>query len=369
MAVSKLSASEAVLDRDELQIGKTVCFKTISTDTNEFGQLQKSDNTSKGVYMAYLNGTKYYFDNNGNCATDDNIAIYGVTSPSLSIEETSKVTRSSGDTVSMNTLLPKDYFAIEAMGMLLNNVDNVESIDDATVYALVTKAYKIAQAMIDVGSDARTADEKAIDSKVTTTVSGTESVTNLSSNTEKLLNNIYAVLNAFNNSFKTNESDNIKTPLGTIGTNVNTVGSNISTTNVRLSTIATKLDTIADNIENIEGGNGLTYADTPTATLVSFVGFSATATGGHAVGQTSMASLTNDIRTALFNTASSAQYWLGTNGTTTITSIDSFLTAYGSKIESNIESTILSAVNTKLGDSSSDIYKSVKAIAETVKNS
>lgn len=229
--------TESPLTRNQLYAGRTVCFQGVTTNPNLIGILVDGDKSGHSAYWrATINNVLYTFDIDGNCLEDSSKVLYGVvTDVDLEFSESSSITRGSGDderTTTLTSLIPKDQFAIAIIESLLNNVPNVLAIDDATIMALVTKAYKIAQAMLYIATAVRGADNQAEESEDPVPVDEA----NLTDNVEKILYNLNETLK----SIKAQDQNNFN------------AGLKISTVSPTL-----KVDNPTnDDKFNVEGGGG-----------------------------------------------------------------------------------------------------------------
>ena len=154
------------LEAGELYEGRTVCFSNVLTNPNNIGVLDASRrNCTAGVWKATINNSLNYYDKNGymldatGSIVTPNVRLYGVTSSTLNITESQAITRSGGSTVTITDLSAKDQFALAAMEAIINGIPNPLAVDDGTIVLIATKAYKFAQAMLQVASMARSADE------------------------------------------------------------------------------------------------------------------------------------------------------------------------------------------------------------------
>lgn len=369
------------LDRSQLYEGRTVCYSNVLSHPNNVGILKASrDNATAGVWEATINNTLCYFDKNGYLLDEKGVVITGsgaqrlygvVVSDDLDIDDSQSTTRGSG-TVTITSLMAKDHFAIAAMQSIINTIPNTLAMDDATIVLVATKAYKIAQAMLQVGSLARELDSSEGSSGGSP---GTVDVDNLNSNEEKLLNNIYKALEALNS-----KQDNVVTKLN-----------EIKVQDAAKFTTGIKVDNPTDDEFNVNGAGGgstiapedlkeicennLNWNSLPNGDLVSIVGFQLK-NGNRIPAENSIEKLMKLLEAQeIISSNNSAWYWLrkSPDGNVTITDITTFLTAYSTnifdnqktKIRPNIKAAIIKAFD-QLATDNSNI--SVGGVANVISN-
>lgn len=197
------------LTADLLYEGKVVCFADVQSNPNKVGILSKNGRQfDKLIYEAVINGTRYLFDKDGRINGVGNRVLYGVLSdgdidPTISTNKTRGASaQGEANTVSLNTMSPKDYFACEALNALIRSYPNPLAMDDGIIATMAAKSYKIAQAMAKEAYGSRQNDKSSSDEQGTSYVNVDEST--LQTNTERILYNI-------NESIKANTQSNKNT--------------------------------------------------------------------------------------------------------------------------------------------------------------
>lgn len=197
------------LTADLLYEGKVVCFADVQSNPNKVGILSKNGRQfDKLIYEAVINGTRYLFDKDGRINGVGNRVLYGVLSdgdidPTISTAKTRGASaQGESNTVSLNTMSPKDYFACEALNALIRSYPNPLAMDDGIIATMAAKSYKIAQAMAKEAYGSRQNDKSSSDEQGTSYVNVDEST--LQTNTERILYNI-------NESIKANTKSNKET--------------------------------------------------------------------------------------------------------------------------------------------------------------
>lgn len=197
------------LTADLLYEGKVVCFADVQSNPNKVGILSKNGRqVDKLIYEAVINGTRYLFDKDGRINGFGNRVLYGVLSdgdidPTISTAKTRGASaQGEANTVSLNTMSPKDYFACEALNALIRSYPNPLAMDDGTIATMAAKSYKIAQAMAKEAYGSRQNDKSSSDEQGTSYVNVDENT--LQTNTERILYNI-------NESIKANTKSNKET--------------------------------------------------------------------------------------------------------------------------------------------------------------
>lgn len=167
-------------------------------DPNDVGILELSRNVpgADGVWTAVINGIRYNFNANGaqvKAGVHSNTPVlYGVVNFS-SIDPTihNSTTRGGGqgesNTVSISYMIPKDYFACNALNALIQKIDNPLGMSNGTIALLAAKCYKIAEAMAIEAYNSRENDKAS-------PTSGAEYIDvtpeSLNNNTDRILYNI-----------------------------------------------------------------------------------------------------------------------------------------------------------------------------------
>lgn len=190
LGISDLYAGRTVYICDTANAENTV-------DVNNIGILELAKNIPNATWIVIIKDTKQLYNEYGynllyiiEGTQEDKARLYGIEAKNkIDIDTSSTVTRGDGEEVTkttMSSLIPKDEFAIAAMQAIIPTIPNTISMDDATIYSLAVKSYKIAEAMINIGTLARSADGKEKESSDSVPID----TNNLGSNNDKILYNI-----------------------------------------------------------------------------------------------------------------------------------------------------------------------------------
>lgn len=206
-----IQATANPLTKSDLYEGRTVCLSNVNTNPNNIGILVKSNSSDKLIkWQASINNVVYHFDSNGKCKENNSIVLYGIrTTVNLDLTTDSSITRGAGAesvVTSLNSLIPKDQFAICALEALISTMPNAISMDDSTILSLAIKSYKISQAMLYIGTLARAADAQVSPSSDPVSVDGN----NLTDNLEKILYNINETLKSIKTQDANHHSSGVK---------------------------------------------------------------------------------------------------------------------------------------------------------------
>lgn len=320
-----ISAGTA-LGKDDLYEGRTVCLADVATNPNNVGILERHMNNGTFDYWtATINNITHRFDNAANCLDDNTIVLYSLvlgSGISLDVSTNQAITRGAGSsavTTTLSTLTPKDQFAICALEALIGTMPNASSMDDATILMLAVKSYKISQAMLYVGTLARSGDA--------TPSGGSTDPVNVDSN--NLNNDIAKILYNLN--------ENIK---------VIKEGIRISDGQKVLVDNPTNSDHTVDKFQ-IEGGGGggISYNDIPLltetgqTTMSHVLGFATDAENHKYVGKLTFATFAAKIWTAITN---SVQSLIDSRGQTNIASGGAWYTDLVNLIDSRITTKVKS---------------------------
>lgn len=135
---------------------------------------------------------QYFFNKEGYCS--DGLTIHRL----WKIEEEIKFTEGTastrgydeGDTVNIDTIQPRDQFALAAMQSIITKIeDNILGIDNYKISKICDLSYKIAQKMMDTSAKYRDLTEGETESPYIDI-----DKTAITENTDKILYNIQAVL-------------------------------------------------------------------------------------------------------------------------------------------------------------------------------
>ena len=218
-----ITRTQDVLSPTELAVGKFVCYienpepNNHAISPNTVGVLEDAKTIAggKGNWSAVINGVREFFDIRGirlvNNKFDGTSHLYGVITPNeitpeMKNDQTRQIAgQGLSTTVSLTYMLPKDYFACEALNALIQKIDDPLGMSDGTIALLAAKCYKIAQAMAIEAYGSREND------KASTGEAGTDYIvvdkTSLQTNTERILYNINEAIKA---NTKSNKDTGIK---------------------------------------------------------------------------------------------------------------------------------------------------------------
>ena len=225
----KVKYTENPLSKESLHTGITIYYNPVlnpreNFNPNKVGILEESKNVpgAKGVWTAFINDTRRYFNIFGAEITSTSVGttavLYGVLSDG-DLDPTVKTNKARGDAqetgesvyVSLRYMMPKDYFACEALNAIIRCMKDPLSMSDGTIATIAAKSYRIAEAMAKEAYNNR---ENDADSSSTGDYVDV-SPTSLQTNTERILYNI-------NSAIKANTESNVNTGIKIIGTpNVN----------------------------------------------------------------------------------------------------------------------------------------------------
>lgn len=155
-------------------------------------------------YMTEINGSTIYVDNTGlvkSCSPDNTNFVPDTTTLFLvedtlvqtigsSENETDKTRQDYNTTVNLSTMQPRDYFANQVLGMLIQKMDKPEAVSDAKILFFCRAAYRWANGMMVAAANARYGEYNGGGSSGEINIKPEE----LSDNTERLLYNLNQVL-------------------------------------------------------------------------------------------------------------------------------------------------------------------------------
>lgn len=317
--------------------GQVGCFTDTDYTINTTGIIK--DKSSRGGVPAWgckIGGVEYTFDNDGHCTIDavntnspeSEPHHLWIVASSIDVEEGSTVrgTTRGGmvgtKIVKVDSLTPRDTFAIAALEALIHRMDDPIECSTASVRFVTDKAYEFANSMMISSANARAAageDEPSGDSPGTVEVDSST----LENNTEKLLNNIHKALEAI----KTQEADKFTTGI--------------------------KVDNPEDaqhvvdkfQVEGAGGGGSISYDDIPLltetgqTTMSHVLGFATDAENHKYAGKLTFATFVAKIWTAITN---SVQSLIDSRGTTNIASGGAWYTDLVNLIDSRITTKVKS---------------------------
>lgn len=318
----------AILGKDDLYEGRTVCLADVATNPNNVGILERHMNNGTFDYWtATINNITHKFDNAANCLDDNTIVLYSLvlgSGISLDVSTNQAITRGAGAqtiTTTLSTLTPKDQFAVCALEALIATMPNASAMDDATIFMLAVKSYKISQAMLYVGTLARR--EDATPSGGSTDPVSVDS-NNLNNDIAKILYNL---------------NENIK---------VIKEGIRISSGQKILVDNPVNQDSTVDKFQIEGGGSGsgsISYNDIPLltetgqTTMSHVLGFGTDEESNKYAGKLTFATFVNKIWTAITNTV---QNLIDSRGSTNIGTEGAWNSALTSLIDSRITTKVKS---------------------------
>lgn len=155
-------------------------------------------------YMTEINGSTIYVDNTGlvkSCSPEntnfvpDSTQLYIVDDTLVQTTgSTGNHTRHADDpqggNANLSAMQPRDYFANQVLGMLIQKMDKPEAVSDAKIIFFCRAAYRWANGMMVAAANARYADQSGGGTSGEITVNPED----LTDNTERLLYNITQVL-------------------------------------------------------------------------------------------------------------------------------------------------------------------------------
>ena len=244
-----------------IEAGMVGCFSNSTYKINDTGILKdKSYNSATNApkWSCKIGGKEYIFDNNGHCTDDidgDETHHLYIVASSINVAEGNKVTgmtravTEEEKVVSVDSLTVRDNFAIAALQALICKHENPIECSTATCKYISDKAYEFANAMMLSSSEARAQYEEGEGGDSETEGTVDVPTADLANNTEKLLNNIYKVLEAqktqdqtqFEAGVKISNIDKVKfdgTPTVEIGNSPNVYVANTTANPVNIKEVS-----------------------------------------------------------------------------------------------------------------------------------
>ncbi len=177
---------------------------------------------------------------------------------------TTTVDYSSSSDIIIDSLNARDEFAVQALKQLLDKVPNPTAVSDSEMSFYCDAAYQWAAHMMEASANARGSFNQQSSSTEVTTTRADVAESSLSTNTEKLLNNIVSALEKtqgtlnkileFNNNYYKN-GVNI-TNLGTLVTAINSltsaVGSRVSSVDSAISSNASSISSLSSSVSSLD---------------------------------------------------------------------------------------------------------------------
>lgn len=211
-----------VMVKNSVNAGETISTVNPQGDTNSnIIGTGVCKSVSSDCYSLVINSVEYQFNSSGigNYPSSDgyklllgvaqiNLSTSGNASKSSSTTITTraddgsistKVDYSKSSDILVETLNARDEFAVKALGQMLGHIDNPANLSNTEMNFYCEAAYKWAANMMQASANARGTFEQQTDKDSSTTVTPSTSLTDvpfntLSSNSEKLLNNLVAIL-------------------------------------------------------------------------------------------------------------------------------------------------------------------------------
>ena len=197
-------------------VASDVMPPTINSNDSNFRGTGICMTTSGHRYRIVIAGAVYDFDANGNCTTEADLklmmAVANITVPTEGsvVESSSKTTYTRGDdgyepspqpgealgNILIDSLKPRDQFAVQALRGILARIDHPEALSKTEMNYYCNAAYQWAANMMKVAADSRERieDVRTAESGGQVAIQGDD----LESNTEKLLNNLIVELASTN---------------------------------------------------------------------------------------------------------------------------------------------------------------------------
>lgn len=247
------------------------------------------------VVCLTIQGTKYRFGKDGTGlypwasykimlgTIKSNIVLSGNTSKS---NNTTIVTRSSSGSTTVttdyskasdiiiDTLNARDEFAVQVLKELLRNAGNPAEVSDSEMSYYCDAAYQWAAYMMEASANARGTFQQDSSSSSDTTTKAAVAESSLSSNTEKLLNNIVSAIEnevkfmkglkeSFYDKFFTDNTAQLVSAIEAlteqVGKLTTAVSTRVSTVNKAINTINTDVEDLSDDVSSLSGSvSGLT---------------------------------------------------------------------------------------------------------------
>ncbi len=211
------------------------------------------------TYSMMVQGVKYKFNKSGAgiygassykimlASIDSNAASSGnaiksssttMVTRSASGSTTTTVNYGSGSDIIIDSLNARDEFAVQALKQLLDKVPNPTAVSDSEMSYYCDAAYQWAAHMMEASANARGSFTQQSSSSGSTTTRADVAESSLSTNTEKLLNNIVCAL------------ENMQNTLGNLVTAVNSLTSAVSS---RVTAVNNEISKVNSDISALDG--------------------------------------------------------------------------------------------------------------------
>lgn len=196
---STITTTLRAFNLNEALEGATLAFSTTGEATgkvaNYVNYFQSSGRSDYALqYVAKQNNKSYYFDADGLCSDNNHLhTLFMVDTEIAQSEGTASSRGDTTDVVDINTLQPREHFAIAALKGILFNTANPLLLTGAQINQICTKSFEIANGMMAAAALARAKAEEGgggsteEDKKEEVEVNPEE----LTSNSEKILYNLY----------------------------------------------------------------------------------------------------------------------------------------------------------------------------------
>ncbi len=238
------------------------------------------------TYSMMVQGVKYKFNKSGAgiysassykimlASIDSNAASSGnviksssttVVTRSASGSTTTTVNYGSGSDIIIDSLNARDEFAVQALKQLLDKVPNPTAVSDSEMSYYCDAAYQWAAHMMEASANARGSfTQQQSSSTETTTTRANVAESSLSTNTEKLLNNIVSALEKtqstlnkileFDNNYYKNGVNitNMSTLVTAIDSLTSAVSSRVSSVNSSISSNASGISSLNSSVSSLD---------------------------------------------------------------------------------------------------------------------
>ena len=237
------------------------------------------------TYSMTVQGVKYKFNKSGAgiygassykimlASIDSNAASSGnaiksssttVVTRSASGTTTTTVNYGSGSDIIIDSLNARDEFAVQALKQLLDKVPNPTAVSDSEMSYYCDAAYQWAAHMMEASANARGSFNQQSSSTEMTTKRADVAESSLSTNTEKLLNNIVSALEKtqstlnkileFDNNYYKNGVNitNMSTLVTAINSLTSAVSSRVSSVNSSISSNASGISSLNSSVSSLD---------------------------------------------------------------------------------------------------------------------
>ena len=177
---------------------------------------------------------------------------------------TTTVNYGSGSDIIIDSLNARDEFAVQALKQLLDKVPNPTAVSDSEMSYYCDAAYQWAAHMMEASANARGSFNQQSSSTEMTTTRADVAESSLSTNTEKLLNNIVSALEKtqstlnkileFDNNYYKNGVNitNMSTLVTAINSLTSAVSSRVSSVNSSISSNASGISSLNSSVSSLD---------------------------------------------------------------------------------------------------------------------